>query len=376
MFRLPQRSGLVPSDKPQPTGDVIDPCSSPFMLDRNSTLQLLQPLQLLPAFHTAWACHSIPGLFLCHYQIEWTKKIPRYQKDSWGRSLDAVQAASIIASARASIITLVCLDYQLRLPLLRHADGRSWTSLGILSASRLVQDRLVTYVPQSGSLNESKIKGREYPCQGIGIDALFFPTLLYYHRLFHTTFQGSRECHDGGEEEGDIDPSHRCSKSYNIQCTMPGGHFLWYISPVVNWMSIRDTKLMRSSACCVNHSRYRIHAHLMPYVGFSGSQTRPIPLQWFKECARYVVFILATEDTSLYRMLSTSGLKWESYRKITPTVHVSRNKVQTYWVGGIPDHRLILVDRSTSCPTWVPAEIDCGFNAFRVEVDDEIKDAA
>ena len=101
-----------------------------------------------------------------------------------------------------------------------------------------------------------------------------------------------------------------------------------------------------------------------------------IPLEWFKECARYVVFILATEDTSLYRMLSTSGLKWESYRKITPTVHVSRNKVQTYWVGGIPDHRLILVDRSTSCPTWVPAEIDCGFNAFRVEVDDEIKDAA
>jgi hypothetical protein len=58
---------------PQPTGDVIDPCSSPFMLDRNSILQQLQPLQLLPAFHTAWACHNTPGLFLCHYQIEWIK---------------------------------------------------------------------------------------------------------------------------------------------------------------------------------------------------------------------------------------------------------------------------------------------------------------
>lgn len=33
---FPQRSGLVPSDKPQPTGDVTDPCSSPFMLVQNS----------------------------------------------------------------------------------------------------------------------------------------------------------------------------------------------------------------------------------------------------------------------------------------------------------------------------------------------------
>lgn len=33
---FPQRSGLVPSYKPQPTGDVTDPCSSPFMLVQNS----------------------------------------------------------------------------------------------------------------------------------------------------------------------------------------------------------------------------------------------------------------------------------------------------------------------------------------------------
>lgn len=33
---FPQRSGLVPSDRPQPTGDVTDPCSSPSMLVQNS----------------------------------------------------------------------------------------------------------------------------------------------------------------------------------------------------------------------------------------------------------------------------------------------------------------------------------------------------
>ena len=106
-----QRSGLVPSDRPQPTGDVTDPCSSPFMLSgtNRDTLQLLQLLQPLLAFHSLRASHKILPFFLMPL-LDWMNQKEKKKSPISKRLLGSIpwcgQAASIIASARVSISTL------------------------------------------------------------------------------------------------------------------------------------------------------------------------------------------------------------------------------------------------------------------------------
>ena len=94
---------------------------------------------------------------------------------------------------------------------------------------------LVSYLPKLGSSNKSKImiQSVEYLSPSIGIGAFF--TLLYHDNLQKYNIPSKvQENVAVGKEEGIFNPSYRCSKSYNIRCTMPGGHFLWYTSLVVN----------------------------------------------------------------------------------------------------------------------------------------------
>lgn len=240
------------------------------------------------------------------------KKIPRCQKDTWGRSLDAVgQAASIIASARASITTLVCWDYQLRLPLLRHVDSRSWTSLVIiLSASRLVQDPLVNYRYLLVGQFERVWNDQKSP---ISLYRGWWPFYsLYPDNLFHkhNILSKVQENVAVGRKRGYLTPPTVVPSrtTYDAQCPVAmscGTSVRSSIecrSGIQNWCVhlhvVRTTPRYRSRY----RPRYRIHAQLMPCMGF-GSRTRPISLEWFKECARYAVLIWGTGDTGVCCLL-------------------------------------------------------------------------
>lgn len=147
---------------------------------------------------------------------------------------------------------MACWDCQHRLPLPRHAEGRSWISLVIFSASKRpivgATDTLVVRCFARVDILKSQVVMIESYVLAL---QMYFTIALYCKNLVQNTTissQGSWECRSGGKRGWSPTPPIVQSRTtYNVLHTS-------YTSPVDNSKSIESTKFTHSTAYRVSLS--------------------------------------------------------------------------------------------------------------------------